>query len=129
MIIDFLIVKDYLNDDLDLPFPKVKDIEEATGLKTHTLRKLLLEMHEQIFGFANVKSLNFKKILYHFNIYYNGSSCPFMISKLEHLPRVIENVSLPFITATTNINWLYVEDIKHEFENTTQNIHLTLKVH
>ena len=52
-----------------------------------------------------------------------------MISKLEHLPRVGENVSLPFIKATTNINWLYVEDIKHEFENTTQNIHLTLKVH
>lgn len=128
VIIDFLIAKDYLNDDLDLPFPKVKDIEEATGLKTHTLRKLLLEMHEQIFGFANVKSLDFKKVLYHFNIHYYGSSFTFTISKLEHLPRVGENISLPFIKAITNINWFYVEEIKHEFENTTQNVHLTLKV-
>lgn len=71
--------KDYLNDDLDITFSKVKDIEEATGLKTHTLRKLLLEMHEQISGFANVKSLDFKKVLYHFNIYYYGSSCSFTI--------------------------------------------------
>ena len=128
VIIDFLIAKDYLNDDLDIPFPKVKDIEEATGLKTHALRKLLLEMHEQIFGFANVKSLDFKKVLYHFNIHYYGSSFTFTISKLEHLPRVGENISLPFIKAITNINWFYVEEIKHEFENTTQNVYLTLKV-
>ena len=128
VIIAFLNAKDYLNDDLDLPFPKVKDIEEATGLKTRTLRKLLLEMHEQIFGFANVKSLDFKKVLYHFNIHYYGSSFTFTISKLEHLPRVGENISLPFIKAITNINWFYVEEIKHEFENTTQNVHLTLKV-
>jgi hypothetical protein len=128
LIIDFLLAKDYLDDDLDLPYPKVKDIEEATGLKTHNLRKMLLEMHEQIFGFANVKSLCFKKVLYHFNVHYYGSSCTFTISKLEHLPRVGENISLPFIKAITNINWFYVEEIKHEFENTTQNVYLTLKV-
>ena len=91
-IIAFLNAKDYLNDDLDLSFPKVKDVEEAIGLKTNALRKLLLEMHQQIFGSANVKSLDFKKVLYHFNIYFNGSSCTFTIPKLGHLFRVGENV-------------------------------------
>jgi hypothetical protein len=51
-IIEFILAKDYLNDDLDIPFPKIKDVEEGTGLKSHTLRKLLLQMHERIFNYG-----------------------------------------------------------------------------
>lgn len=127
-IIEFILAKDYLNDDLELPFPKLKDLEEGTGLKPHTIRKQLLQMHDQIFSFTNTKSLGFPKVLYHFYIEFYGNSCTFTVDKLEHLPRVGENISLPFVKAITNINWFYIEEIKHEFENTTQNIYLTLKV-
>ena len=37
-IVDFLLAKDYLDDDLEIPFPRMKDIEEATGLKSHMLK-------------------------------------------------------------------------------------------
>ena len=46
-IVDFILSKDYLDDDLEIPFPRMKDIEEATGLKSHKLKKLLLQMHNQ----------------------------------------------------------------------------------
>lgn len=49
LIIDFILAKDYLNEELDLRLPKMKEVEEATGLKSHTLRKLLLKMHSEIF--------------------------------------------------------------------------------
>lgn len=127
-IVDFLLAKDYLDDDLEIPFPRMKDIEEATGLKSHMLRKLLLQMHNHIFGFTNNCKLTFNKVLYHFYINYYGKSCFFTVDKLEHLPRVGENISLPFVKAITNINWFYVEEIKHEFENMVQNIHITLQV-
>lgn len=73
-IVQFITAKDYLNEDLDLPFPKMKEVEEATGLKSHILRKLLLKMHSEIFTYERKLNLNFKKVLYHFYIsYFNHS--------------------------------------------------------
>ena len=37
-IVDFIHSKDYFDDDLEIPFPRMKDIEEATGLKSHMLK-------------------------------------------------------------------------------------------
>lgn len=50
-IIEFILAKDYLNEDLNIPYPKLKDVEAATGLKSHILRKLLLKMHTEIFTY------------------------------------------------------------------------------
>ena len=98
---DFILAKDYLDDDLEIPFPRMKYIEEETGLKSHMLRKLLLQMHNQIFGFTNNLKLSFKKVLYHFTINYYGKNYYFILDKLEHLPRIGENISLPFVKAIT----------------------------
>lgn len=127
-IIDFLLKKDYLNDELDIPFPKLKEVEAETGLKPYVLRKLLLEMHNQIFNYIDNFKLSFNKVLYHFNIKYFDSSCYFTLDKLEHLPRIGESISLPFVSAKISLDLFYVEDVRHEFENYTQNIYLTLKV-
>jgi len=126
-IVDFMLAKDYLDDNLEIPFPKLKDLEEATGIKPYLLRKLLLQMHDQIFGYNSNLKLSFNNVLYHFSIYHDVNSYDFIVDKLEHLPRVGENISLPFVKALTNTNWFYVEEIQHEFQDTTQNIHITLK--
>ncbi|MFV8373041.1 hypothetical protein [Flavobacterium sp. LB2P74] len=127
-IIEFLSDKDYLDDDLDIPFPRMKDIEEATGLKSHILRKILLKMHSEIFTYDRKLNLTFKKVLYHFFISYFDYSCQFTVDCLTHLPRVGDNISLPIISASIPINYFFVEDIKHELENDTQVIIITLKV-
>ena len=126
-IIDFIHVKDYLDDDLDIPFPKQKEVEEGTGLKSHTLRKLLLEMHEKIFTYDRKLNLSFKKVLYHFHIRYSDHSFDFTLDKLTHLPRIGENISLPFVSAFTTLNWFYVDSIKHEFAEDSQVVTLILK--
>ena len=127
-IVDFILAKDYLDDDLDLPFPKLKDLEEGTGIKPYILRKLLLQMHCQIFNYDSQLRLRFKKTLYHFYIKFFDKYCYFTIDKLDHLPRIGEQISLPFVKASMDIDWFYVDGIKHEFTGTTQNIYLTLKV-
>ena len=127
-IIDFLHAKDYLDEELDIPFPKLKEVEAEIGLKPYVLRKLLLEMHKQIFNYTGNYNLSFNKVLYHFYIKYFDSTCYFTVDKLEHLPRIGESMSLPFVSAKIDLNWFYVEDVKHEFENDTQNVYLTLKV-
>ena len=85
-------------------------------------------MHNQIFGFTNNLKLSFNKVINHFTIDYFRKNCYFIMDKLEHLARVGENISLPFVKAIINTNWFYVEEIQHEFQDTTQNIHITLKV-
>jgi hypothetical protein len=128
LIIDFVLAKDYLDDDLDLPFPTLKEAEEVTGIKSHTLRKVLLKMHNEIFTYERKINLNFKKVLYHFYISYFDHRCQFTVDYLHHLPRVGEGISLPFVSALIPINYFYVDDIKHEFENDNQIVIITLKV-
>ena len=127
-IIDFLYDKDYLNDELDIPFPKLKDLEEATGIKPHILRKLLLKMHNEVFNSESKVTLNFTKVLYRFYMKFYDQSCYFEVDHLPHLPRIGENINLPFTKSCIDINSFYVENIIHELINDTQVISLWLKV-
>jgi hypothetical protein len=127
-IIQFITAKDYLDEDLNLPFPKMKEVEVATGLKSYILRKLLLKMHNEIFTYERKLNLSFKKVLYHFYISYFDHSCQFTVDYLTHLPRIGDSISLPFVSALIPIDYFYVDDIKHELENNTQIVIITLKV-
>lgn len=126
-IIDFLCDKDYLDDELDLPFPKLKDVEEATGLKSYTLRKLLLKMHSEVFNSESKVNLNFKKVTYQFYIKFYDQFCYFAVDHLPYLPRIGENIRLPFTKSCIDINSFHVENIIHELVNDTQIISLWLK--
>lgn len=127
-IIDFLIAKDYFDEDLDLPYPKFKDLELGTGIKTHMLRKHLTKMHSEIFTYERKLNLSFRKVIYHFYITYYNHSCQFSVDHLTHLPKVGDTINLPFVSALIPINYFYVENIMHQFENNTQVIIITLKV-
>lgn len=127
-IIDFLLEKDYLDEELNLPYPKLKEVEEATGLKSHRLRKVLLKMHSEIFTYERKLNLNFNKVLYHFHISYFDYRCQFTVDYLHHLPKIGEEISLPFVSALIPLNHFYVENIRHEFENENQIVIVSLKV-
>lgn len=127
-IIEFILAEDYLNEDLNIPYPKLKDAEVATGFKSYILRKLLLKMHSEIFTYERKLNLSFKNVLYHFYISYFDYRCQFTVDYLTHLPRIGDSISVPFVSASIPINYFYVEDIKHELENNTQIVIITLKV-
>ena len=127
-IIEYINAENYLDEKLQIPYPKMKDIETATGLKTHILRKFLLQMHSEIFTYERKLNLSFKNIIYHFYISYFDYQCQFSVDYLTHLPRIGDSMSLPFVSALIPINYFYVQDIKHELENNTQIIIITLKV-
>jgi hypothetical protein len=127
-IIEFINAENYLDEDLQIPYPKMKDVEAGTGLKTHILRKFLLQMHSEIFTYERKLNLSFKNIIYHFYISYLDYRCQFTVDYLTHLPRIGDSMSIPFVSALIPINYFYVQDIKHELENNTQIIIITLKV-
>ena len=72
----------------------MKEVEEATGLKTHILRKLLSKMHSEIFTYERKLNLSFKKVLYHFYITYFEHRCQFTVDDLTHL--LLESYELSY---------------------------------
>lgn len=121
-LLDFLMAKDYCNDD-DLPFPTLKQIEEATGLGTYRTRRQLETIYRELLDCF----LDFNNVVISFNIEYHKTYGHFKCSNLAHLPRIGENIRLPFLKAKMGIDFFYVTDIRQTFEGETQFIEINLK--
>jgi hypothetical protein len=81
-IVDFLLTK--IIDDLEIPFPRMKDIEEAMIKKVICLESFYYKC-TIIYLDSLIIKLSFNKVLYHFTINYYGKNCYFILDKLEHL--------------------------------------------
>jgi hypothetical protein len=127
-IVDFILAKDYLNDELEIAFPKLKEVEEVTGIKNDRVRKLLLRMHNEIFNYGKTINLRFDKTIYQFYGKFYEHSFGFTMDSINHLPKIGEQISIPFVKASIPITTFYVEGIRHEFESDKQIVHISLKV-
>lgn len=125
-LINFLTEKDYYNDD-DIPLPNLKDIESKTGLKSNQLRKQLLNIYQELFEYDSEKILDFNSKEYYFHFDSNKTYASFTLKNINHLPRIGENIRVPFLTAKLGLDFFYVEDIRHVFEGSTQKIEIYLK--
>lgn len=125
-LLNFLTEKDYYNDE-DLPYPTLKEIVEATGLKSHTLRKQLQEMYESFYAYDNDFGFSFQQVVINVFATYHKESILLKFKNLKYLPRVGDRVELPFVQAKLNISFFYVEKIEHSFESNNQVIDIVLK--
>jgi hypothetical protein len=125
-IIEFLSAKDYYNDP-DIPFPTMKEVERGTGLSTAQLRKKLLEMYERLFDFGTDHGLRFTKTQYTFYLTNYEMHSQFVVSHLNDIPRVGEEMSLPFAKEKMGTEYFYVDKVVHYLENDLQTIVFWLK--
>jgi hypothetical protein len=125
-IIDFLNSKDYYNDP-DIPYPTMKDAEQGTALSSARLRKKLLEMYEYVFDFESGNGLQFPKVEYTFYLKNYDIHSQFEVSHLSHIPRVGEELSLPFVKEKMGTEYFYVDKVVHYLENDLQRIVIWLK--
>ena len=84
-------------------------------------------MHEEFFDFETGKVLDFKTTEIWFNLEYFKRYACFRSSELQHLPRIGECVTIPFLRATIGFDRFYVKDIRHDFSGTTHYIDIDLK--
>lgn len=125
-LISFLSAKDYYND-YDIPYPKMKEIKSVTGLKSYQLRKQLTEIYDKLFAFDEGFEFEFNKTTMLVHVEYNKNFGAFNCKPLKYLPRIGENISLRFLKAKIGIDFFYVQDIKHSFEENRHIIDLFLK--
>jgi len=122
-LVGFLSSKDYYVDE-DLAYPTLKEIEAITGLKTYHIRKQLLEIYKRLLDYEYTFDFNEVEIFVHIQYFKNFATVK--CKNLTHIPKIGENITLPFLRAKVGTDYFFVEDIRHQFEENKQIITLFL---
>jgi hypothetical protein len=121
-LLAFLFKEDYYNDE-DLAIPTLKQIEKHTGLRTSQLRTQLKNIYKELFH----HTFDFKKIEIFFDVEYFKRYGYFKCNELTNLPKIGENITIPFLKSKVGTDYFYVEDIRHYFDGQKQTIDIQLK--
>ncbi len=124
-LIGFMLSKDFL--DSDEPLPTMKSMEQSLGLTSHKLRKLIHDLYEEMFGNELNHALKFNKLEIYFDLhYFEGQYGYFKCSDLAFIPRVGENMTIPFLKAKVGTDYFYVDSVRHSLEDEVQRIDIRL---
>lgn len=126
VLLNFITAKDYL-DDNDIPIPTFKEIEKQTGIKMYHIRKQLLEIYEELFDEEKEYVFSFNQCEINLIIKYRNKFTNVKCISLNHIPRIGENIDLPFVKAKVGCDFFYVNDIRHNFYDKKQTIDIYLK--
>ena len=121
----------YFSDE-DGNFPTIKELSRQTGIKYDKIRKgirqiyddLVLERHEAV-----PLTFSFKKTICCFVLSdrQNKRSITFETENLKVLPRVGEEITVPYFKAYLQTDWFHVESIHHHLGDNEQLIDIFLK--
>ncbi|WP_026914899.1 hypothetical protein [Christiangramia portivictoriae] len=125
-IADILCAHDYFDDDIDIPIPTMTSISRDTGIKFTKVKKQLKEIHDLIFS-KDGENLSFNKTRYRICFSDHGDHFEINLKHLPVVPRVGDNLDIPFIKARLAWGLFYVEEIDHVFDNGTQIIEIWCK--
>lgn len=106
--------------------PTLKELSADTGIKYNKVRKQIREIYDDLlFGYDKESSQGspfiFKEITYSFSVKgFSRSHIYFEVTQLPVVPRVGEEIQLPFFQAYLNTSRFHVESICHWFNNQKQ---------
>lgn len=125
-LLSIILEKDYYYDD-DLSLLKVKDLQEKMNKPYSIIRKKLNEIYNDLLRHEE-KGIEFsiKKVEYVFTMHYFDNYAWFVLDELPVIPRIGEEISLPFVGEKMDNIRYYVESIDHCFSDTKQTINIHL---
>jgi|GEM_PF-1787124 hypothetical protein len=113
----------------DRHFPTNKELQAILKLTSGQLRLQLVSIYEDFLTSMNDSNttFNFGNILVEFYVrgYYKRSIT--FYARINQLPRVGEQLEMPFLKPHFNVGAFYVQSINHTFENDAQNITIWVK--
>lgn len=124
-LIKFILSKDFYYDE-DIPYPRLLEVQNKLGIKSHTLRKLIKDLYEYILD-QEEPQLNFKKTKVIFHLSYLDRRFQFSVGNLPVIPRVGESFEISFTKGKMDCRQFYVDHIYHSLELDTQKIFIALK--
>lgn len=126
VLINYLLTNKRLSDE-DTYLPTFKEMEKESGIRIYHIRKQLTEIYDILFDSENGHDFSFTKTEITFSAKYNKKYVSFKCNNLTYIPRIGENVDLPFVKAKLGCDFFYVYDIRHWFSGNTHSIDISLK--
>jgi len=123
----FLINYKPLYDD-NLPLPTLGNIAKDSGTTYSKVRRYLLKIYEDFLGDDEFDTtIGFNKLEYEFSVKGFEEHLHVIVKGLPFIPRVGENVTLPFFRTYLETDLFYVDSVHHIFEDKKQIILIGLK--
>lgn len=124
-------ILNYMNStnflESDEPIPSLKQIGKDLNLKPYNLSKLI-ELYEDVFDFESNLFLRFHKTEIYFDLrYFENDRGVVKCNRIPYLPRVGENIEIPFLKAQVGTSYFYVNEISHELSSKVQRIFIQLR--
>lgn len=127
-LLKFLLAKDYYYDE-NISLPTFKELQEELGMAYPLLRKQLSSIYEDIMNYeGNGLDFSINEVEYILSIHYFENYVSFKLNHLPVVPRVGEQMHIPFFRAGIGMSSFYVSSINHYLDDKKQYIHLTLQV-
>ncbi|RIJ42669.1 hypothetical protein D1627_02095 [Pontibacter oryzae] len=123
-----LIDNDYYSKSV--PLPSIKELAKALGLNYAELRRQILEVYDDLgLGDEVVPTFSFPKVRYTFMLrgMTKDKYLYLEVDQLPVMPRVGENINLPFFSAYMRTTQFYVENVEHEFTDGLQEVVFSLR--
>lgn len=125
-LLRLIIEKDYYNDN-DLPLPSLKELQERLGLKYALVRKHLFEIYDDLLDHQeNSIDFSIKSVEYVFGMWYFDNYVSLVINQLPVMPRVGEQMWIPYFKEKVGTNLFFVDSVHHYFNDTKQSISISL---
>ncbi|TPE43312.1 hypothetical protein [Pontibacter mangrovi] len=128
-----VLLKDILARDLikndEARVPSLKELSAATGLQYGKIRKYVEEIYHDLVLDLEARSVfSFTKVRYEFLIrgFTKDKFITLEADQLPVVPRVGEQVSMPFFYAYMKTSRFFVEEIDHSFEEDSQIVRIWL---
>ncbi len=129
VLLKHILARDLFYDD-QASMPSLKDLSAATGLQYGKIRKYVEEIYHDLVLYHEARPVfSFTKVRYEFLIrgWRKNKFMSLQADELPIMPRVGEEVSIPFFSAYLRAAHFFVEEINHYFEEETQVVKLWLR--
>lgn len=126
ILLKYLIKNNFWWDD-DKVFPTIKNLMAETNLSNSKVQRMIKQMYKDLVLCGEEQLLiEFDEVEYIFGLSYFDKSYYFSTRKLPFVPRVGENVNIPYFKNNVGTTSFYVNKIIHEFFDRTYSIYIQL---
>ena len=127
-ILEYLILQDFYYDE-DKHMPTIKEMILELNYTYSKFKKEVFRLYYDLIDEDYEEKYDLfymNEVEYHFSLKSYNEYAHFSIKNLKEIPRVGEQIHIPFFNAKLNTRYFYVEKIEHELIDGKQiiNIHL-----
>ncbi|WP_266202764.1 hypothetical protein [Pontibacter kalidii] len=128
VLLQHILAKDFYYDE-EQTLPSLKELAEASGLKSGKVRKYIEGIyHDLALNYETKQMFSFVKVRYEFIM--RGRRKRWLTLEADHLPiapRIGEEIMMPFFSEYLGTARFYVDEVNHEFEEDVQVVKLWLR--